>query len=90
MNSSTGFGKTTAELFAARRSHRACPPGCARALPVGFARNRKPRGTLLAPRGSLLLGGGASDRAYLPERYEVHMLFMRVFCPALNVFMQES
>jgi hypothetical protein len=27
---------------------------------------------------------------YLPARYEVHMLFMRLFWPALNVFMQES
>jgi hypothetical protein len=34
---------------------------------------------------------GVSGRGdYLPARYEVHMLFMRVFCPALNVFMQES
>ena len=27
---------------------------------------------------------------YLPARYVVHMLFMRLFWPALNVFMQES
>jgi len=31
-----------------------------------------------------------SGAAYLPARYEVHMLFMRLFWPTLNVFMQES
>ena len=31
-----------------------------------------------------------SAGAYLPARYVVHTLFMRVFCPPLNVFMQES
>lgn len=29
-------------------------------------------------------------RGYLPERYELHMLLMRLRWPALNVFMEES
>ncbi len=42
--------------------------------------------------GPLLMSGtGVPVRGdYLPARYEVHMLFMRLFWPALNVFMQES
>jgi hypothetical protein len=59
---------------------------------IAVVSSAKKNGPPTCVRGPSLTSGTCvvSGGDYLPARYVVHMLLMRLFWPALNVFMQES